>query len=317
MVYSGSRPLTPLRTVAKHLVESIVVGSGWVRRRIRARWRDIAILSYHNIVPRGERPLGDRSLHLPQELFARHLDRLLATHRIVGLDEAFTSDRDPGDDQTPLAVLTFDDGYLGALTAGVEELAQRGLAATVFVNPGALEWEGFWWDRLADPHSGLLPAGARGQALGPLEGRQDRVLAWAAAAGLPVFELPDYARAAPEGILLQAERQGLVRLGSHSWSHPSLSALDGVELRKELGDTLHWLASRCAAPSRWLAWPYGHSSGDAEVVAAELHPGGLLLSERLTTARHRADRPMGLPRINVPSATSPQGLSLRLAECAV
>lgn len=306
--------MTPLRAAAKHLFEAAVVGTGLVHRRIRTRRNDVAILSYHNIVPQGERPIGDRSLHLPQERFGEHLDQLLETHRVVDLDQVFVDGSAPSEDGRPLAVLTFDDGYLGALTAGVEELHSRGLPATVFVNPGALEWEGFWWDHLADPETGLLPPGARDHALGPLEGRQDRILAWAAQEGLARATLPDYARPAPEAWLLKMEAEGRVRLGSHSWSHPSLPALDPEELGRELGDALDWLSSRCAAPSAWLAWPYGHSSEEAEASALGLHPAGLILSGRLARTIDRRARPMGLPRINVPRGLSTRGLTISLAD---
>lgn len=296
----------------KRTVERLLVGSGTAGAVIRYRARDVAILSYHNIVPTGEPAAGDRSLHLAQATFGEQLDRLLESHEIVRLDDILCA---PGGDRParPSAAITFDDGYLGAMTAGRQELERRGIPATVFVNPGALHWEGFWWDRLANPVSGLLPAGVRQKALGPLGGRQDLVLEWAANEGLPIHSVPAYARPAPAEHLVAVAASGTMSLGSHSWSHASLPSLGPADLAEELDRARAWLASHLPGHSSWMSFPYGHTSEAVARAAAQRHAGGLLLSERLATPEALTKDPMGVPRVNIPSSASPEGFVLRLA----
>ncbi|MFL5542314.1 MAG: polysaccharide deacetylase family protein, partial [Longimicrobiaceae bacterium] len=131
--------------------------------------RAAVVLAYHNVVPAGQSPCGDRSLHLPQAAFAAQLDRLMATHNVLPLNELLTATG-----PWPRAAVTFDDGYAGAATAGVAELAKRGLPATLFVVAGAAAGTHFWWDLLAGD-DGLDPA-LRADALGRLEGRGDAIL---------------------------------------------------------------------------------------------------------------------------------------------
>src|SRR4051794_40278450 len=105
-----------MRSELKRAVErALVHGAGIVSRTGRRRGATL-VLAYHDIVPAGERPVGDRSLHLPQADFAAQLDEAARLGlRIVPLDAL----RQPDDDPTPRVVITFDDAYRGALTAGV------------------------------------------------------------------------------------------------------------------------------------------------------------------------------------------------------
>ena len=76
-----------VRPLVREAMERILVDSGIARARVRSPKVAIAILAYHNIVPHGEAPAGDRSLHLAQQAFADHLDCLATTHDIVHLDD--------------------------------------------------------------------------------------------------------------------------------------------------------------------------------------------------------------------------------------
>ena len=102
------------RSIVKKVAETVLVRSGAAAIARRRRIHDVAILAYHNIVPRGESVFGERSLHLDQDAFGVQLDHLMETHEIVGLDDLI--ERGPGAG-APAAVVTFDDAYLGALTA--------------------------------------------------------------------------------------------------------------------------------------------------------------------------------------------------------
>ena len=297
-----------MRRAVKGLVETVLVGSGFPRRAIERRTRDLAILAYHNVVPRGERAAGDRSLHIPQAAFGEHLDRLGETHRFVSLEEAF--DRDQAG---PRAVITFDDGYAGALSAGMEELKSRDLPATVFVNPGALEWEGFWWDRLADPGSGELPASIREHALRRLGGMQEHVLAWARSQGLAVATVPEHARPASLDRLMETAAWPRITLASHTWEHTCLPEIPGDRALDQVERSLSWLRARFAKTSDWIAYPYGMSSPAVRDLASRFHRGGLLVTGGIVSTVRSPSDLFQVPRLNIPSGLTREGLVLRLA----
>ena len=112
-----------VRGVVKSFAEFAVVNAGAarvVRRRLRGR---ALVLAYHNVVPAGERPAGEASLHLPQAEFSRHLDLIARTNDVVPLESILD---DVGDSARPRVVITFDDAYIGAMSAGLHELATTG-----------------------------------------------------------------------------------------------------------------------------------------------------------------------------------------------
>lgn len=295
---------------AGRVAELLIARSGAAALARRLRRADVVILAYHNVVPHGEPVRGDASLHLEQRAFAEQLDRLLDTHRVVALSE-LTPGAGPPDDP-PNAVLTFDDAYAGALTAGVEELEARGLPATFFVCPGMLGREGFWWDLLAGAEG--LADEVREHALWRLAGRGDDVVTWGRGQGMAVTSLPEHARPAGEALLREAAARPGIRLGSHTWSHPNLAALSREDAAAELARTRAWLEAGPSPAAPWIAYPYGLHS-DAVVEEARAHAAGALrveggparLNGRWTGAAHR------LPRVNVPRGLSVEGLGLRLA----
>jgi peptidoglycan/xylan/chitin deacetylase (PgdA/CDA1 family) len=307
--------MSAVRRFLKRAAEKLLVSSGMPSARLRRTPESIAILAYHNIVPDGEEAVGDRSLHLPRRRFAEQLDRLLDSHDVVELDAV----RQPGATASgakPRAVITFDDGYLGALTAGVDELRERELPATFFVNPGALEWEGFWWDLFADAESGELPAGFREYALDSLGGRHELIVDWARIRGMTPAALPPHARPASTDHLLRIGSDSLFTLASHTWSHPNLAALEEEELRLELERSRDWIREHAGSSSGWITYPYGLASELVMRVTGESYAGGLLVSGGAAGADWIRRKPHAVPRINVPSRLSAEGLVLRLAGLA-
>jgi peptidoglycan/xylan/chitin deacetylase (PgdA/CDA1 family) len=275
------------------------------------RWHagDTLILAWHNIVPEGEPSGGDTSLHLPQQAFARQLDRLRRTHDVVPLQALLDGGSHRG---RPRAVLTFDDAYQGAMTAGVEELRQRGLPATVFVAPAFVGGSSFWWDALTEPGSAGLSAELRAHALHGLAGRDADVRTWAAERGVPVQTVPPHMTCATEEQLRRA--QGDVSIASHTWSHPYLPVLTPDELRTELDKPRAWLKERFSATTDFIAYPYGgwneavaEATRQAGYAAALRVDGGLLRGTQMGTLRY------ALPRYNVPSGLSAAGFELRLS----
>jgi len=265
------------------------------------------VLAYHNVVPRGERPAGDLSLHLPQQAFATQLDMLLETHDVVALDDVGAG----GAGGRPRAAITFDDAYAGAMRAGIEELSRRGLPATVFVTPAFVGGEAFWWDLLAAPADGLR-ADVREHALGPCRGEHERVLAWARDAGVRTHDLPAHARCAAERDLAAAAGTAGIAIGSHTWSHANLAAVDEPTLRSELERARAWLDARFPARRRWFSYPYGRRNAAAESAAlAHGHAGAFLIEGGWIPTG--AEAPSRLPRLNIPAGLSANGFAIRAA----
>lgn len=294
------------RGLLKGAAERVLVGSGVAARARRRNGDRIAVLAYHNVVPARATGRGDVSLHLSLDAFRRQLDRLQETHRIVGLG-AVGRGRGSGEaeDDGPAAALTFDDAYRGALRHAVPELVRRGLPATVFVCPGLLGSEGFWWDRIADTPSGPGPERRRA-ALETLGGRQRDVLD--AYGGRPAA--PDYRPADVDEVGALAREPGIT-LASHTWSHPNLTAAGDDELREELVRSRDWLAREVGEPflPEHLTFPYGLQD---ERVAAAARAAGYRFLWRVEGGLAGPEAAGGvLPRVNVPAGVSLRGFELR------
>src|SRR3989442_14172662 len=146
-----------VRTAVKRTLEFSLVRSG-LPRLVRALTRRRTLgLAYHNVVPDDMHSPGERSLHLARSSFVAQLDLLLSTHEVVPLTELLKRSR--GAPSRPSVAITFDDGYRGAVTIGVEELARRGMPATIFVCPAFIGGHPFWWDTLTPPRAPALEAG--------------------------------------------------------------------------------------------------------------------------------------------------------------
>jgi peptidoglycan/xylan/chitin deacetylase (PgdA/CDA1 family) len=296
-----------LRAFLKRVAERTLLATGAARLLGHAVPRNGLVLAYHNIVPHGAPPGGDRSLHLPQPDFAAQLDSLQRETDVVPLAELLN----PGaGGSRPRVAISFDDAYRGAVTVGVEELRLRGLPATIFVPPAFLGGRAFWWDAVADPGSGLAPA-TRLHALESCAGQDATVRAWAASTGVPLRVPPAHAVAASEEELQRALGYPGLTLGSHTWSHPNLTCLTDTELADELTRPLAWLRERFARFIPWLTYPYGLADERVERAAeragyeAALRVDGGWLEP--SPSRY------SLPRFNVPAGISAAGFRLRLA----
>lgn len=295
----------------KRVLEWTAVRSGLSALERRRRTPSGVILSYHNVVPRGEPLVGDRSLHVDQAVFAAQLDLLGETHEIVTLEELVANrSAAPG---VARAAVTFDDAYLGAMTVGLDELARRNMPSTVFVAPGILGTPGCWWDLLADGDGALAP-GLRRHALEELGGRHASVMAWAGEQALPTADLPAHARpTSAEELVRQADRPG-VSLGAHTWAHVNLAAVSPLECTEEMTRSRTWLQNGVGRFCDWLAYPYGLWNERVAERAAEVFAGALRVDGGLALARGRARGPVfATPRVNVPRGLTLDGLRLRLA----
>ena len=299
--------LVSVRNGLKSAAEQVLLGSGAARAARARRRGDVLILAYHNIVPGGAVPDGDLSLHLPRRAFAAQLDALTATHEIIPLAAAL----DAAPAARPRAVITFDDAYRGAVTSGIAELVARGLPATIFVAPELLGDAVFWWDALTPVGAPGPPAAERAHALASLAGVGARVIAHAAESGRELRPMPSHARGASLDELAEAAAVRGVTLGSHSWSHPALPALDPAALDVELRKPLSWLREHFTNVVPWVAYPYGLVSPAVEQAARRAgYAAGLCIAGGwLCGASNR----FALPRLDVPSGVSLTGFRVRAA----
>lgn len=297
----------------KRAVERALVRSGVADIAARHTGARALILAYHNVVPEGQSPAGDRSLHLPLQAFRQQLDALSRLCDVVALEDAFRPGASSGRGRV---VITFDDAYRGAVTCGVEELAQRGFAATIFVAPGLLGDQTFWWDEAGagSPH-GLDPAYRLG-ALQGCRGEASESRRWLGQQGVPLRPdlLPPAARSASVEELAHAiELHPGLTLGAHSWGHPNLASLPESRLADEVRGPLEWLRAHFAgATVPWLAYPYVLESPAVQRATEAAGYAGALRVSGGRLARG-AEPSFAVPRMNVPSGLSTDGFLLRVS----
>lgn len=300
----------PAVTAFKGLAETALILSGVARA---ARWRhrrDAVVLAYHNVVPDGEEPAGDRSLHLPRSSFVAQLEQLGRTHEVVPLSALLSEDG--GNSPKPMAAITFDDAYRGALDLGAEELTRRGFPATVFVAPGMLGDRSFWWDLLADPRTGVVPDSIRSVALEEYGGEHGAILnRWMPEAEGSTREMPACARSVTEEELRTALERHDFTVGSHTWSHVNLAGLPSERVEAELKQARDWIVDRFPGLSSWLSYPYGLVSEESVRAVGGFHEAAFVLSGGFVTTTQASADPWRIPRVNVPSGLGTKGFTLR------
>jgi len=300
-----------VRAALKRLLERVFLHGGPAAlSRVRVRGQGL-ILAYHNVVADDDAGVGDASLHLPLSAFHAQLAALEEYVEVVPLPTLLEEPRAARKRPKPRVAISFDDAYHGTVTVGLPELARRGMPATVFVCPGRLGGEKFWWDRYAWAISDDPDSRFRDAALHHHGGAEERISAAARARGWSESDLPDSFSPAHEKDLAEAARLPGVLVASHSWSHPNLANLEGDELRTELVRSREWLAERFENSLRWLSYPYGivnervaSAAADAGYEAALRVEGGWLTDG--------LDKFM-LPRLNVPAGLSNTGFRCRLS----
>lgn len=234
------------------------------------------------------------------------MELLRHTHDIVPLADVLASPG--GGRRRPLAAITFDDAYRGAVEIGLPILAERGLPSTVFVAGAKVGGGSFWWDALALGLGGDLPDDARTHALEGLAGDDTAVRAWAAGVQFPLPAPPSVATVASEEALARAVAAGGLTLAPHSWTHPNLARIDGRRLEHELATGLSWLRDRFEGVLPLLAYPYGRFSPAVEHAArsAGYRHGFAIAGGWLSSAGSA----FTLPRWNVPAGISDAGFEL-------
>ena len=280
--------------------------AGLLRRRVRHRR---LILAYHGIVPAGERPVGELALHLAETQLAAQLDALGELAQVVPLAELLKSPDDGA--SRPRVAITWDDAYAGSLTSGADAVVRRGFPATIFVAPGRLGGQSFWWDRLAERFAGTIPGAIRSRALRELAGEDEAVAAEYEGDGAPA-RIPAFARTGGEALLADAAARPGISVASHSWSHANLAAVSPARLEQELTKPAEWLSQRFTTYVPCLAYPYGLDSPEVRRQSALAGYAAGLRVEGGWMPRAEGDR-FQVPRLNVPAGLSLDGFVLRLS----
>lgn len=299
------------RAKARQFAESFLVRSRLpsVARLLSAN-RPL-IIAYHNVVSDPHRPYGDSTLHLSVEKFAKHVEVLRDLYDVVPLNDIRLPSSNGG---KPRIAITFDDAYVGAVKNAIPLLADAGLPFTIFVAPGRLGGHVFWWDA-AESYCMRGPSVEfRTHVLTTLAGRDESARASAPSFGFWLCgNVPQEARTASEDDLLQAvARTPLLTLGSHSWSHLSLSGISPDELRDELAQSLDWVRRFGDRGIAWLAYPYGMFSREVERYAEAIgYVGGVRIEGGTVRPGQAAE--FSLPRTDIPARVSSNGFVLRLS----
>jgi Predicted xylanase/chitin deacetylase len=214
----------------------------------------------------------------------------------------------------PAVAITFDDAYLGAVTAGLDELTRRDMPFTVFVAPGLLGEEP-WWDTAAEAMDGAIPRHVRSEWLLRLAGDGSAILR-----EVPTGRSGHVANQSSVGskissaeLLKEMATQRGASVASHAWTHRNLAALAEEGVRTELVRSIEWLRSRFSSFVPLLAYPYGLSSRMVEAVAAEVGYRAAFLIDGGWLPERPAMSPFTLPRMNVPAGLSLNGFRLRLS----
>lgn len=296
---------------------------GGLARALAGRSHPV-ILMYHRVAATAVDPWG---LSVAPATFERQMAYLARTRRPVHLDWLAAELRAGRRPRRAVAV-TFDDAYRDVLQNAWPVLVRHQVPATVFVVSGAIGSEdGYWWDELAELVLGrpVLPttlpleapeaeaARARGdreglhlalwQALRLLDParRAEALRSLAGAYGDPPIPRAPVMTEAE----LQAIREGgLVRLGVHSVTHPSLPSLPKEAQRAEMAQSRREVERIAGRPAPSLAYPFGDHDATTIRVARELgfdHAVGV----EAGPARDWRQR-FSLPRVDVKNWTDRQ-----------
>jgi len=160
-------------------------------------------------------------------------------------------------DDADAVALTFDDAFENFATFAAPLLLEQGLPVTAFVVSGAVGRTNDWGGR--------------------------------AARGIPTLPLADW------DALADLASRG-VTLGSHTRTHPDLTACDSAQLEEELRGAADELEKRTGQFPAALAYPYGEVNKAVSAAAARVYRMGC--TTRYAALRDGADA-MCLPRLDM------------------
>jgi peptidoglycan/xylan/chitin deacetylase (PgdA/CDA1 family) len=235
--------------------------------------RHLPILIYHHVGERRE-PGGHRRLWVSRERFAAQVRCLVASgYRLVTLREAKEILAGRLDAGGRVAALTFDDGYRNFHRHSFPILRDVGAGATVFVVTGEAGGSSRWDS-----------------------GAESPLMSWE-----EIREISGWSGRSGQGI----------EFGSHTRSHPRLTALEPGAAREEIFRSREELEDRLGAPVSSFAYPYGDFSEEVEAQARQAGYGTACTIVRGN--RHSPGSLLRLKRVPVDEFTTPERLRWRLS----
>ena len=318
-------PRSPLRRVAARL-------GAHGRREGEPR---AAILLYHRIAEPQEDPFR---LCVAPDRFEEHLEQVRTVYRVTTLKHVIAELAEPSGDGPHVAV-TFDDGYRDNLDVAVPVASRLGVPLTVFVTVEPVaSGERFWWDDLADrvlsasdddelalavDSRRLTVRVSTGEeraracvdlhgALRTLDSAERTAVLGELAELRPDAPLDDSARPLDVEELRVLAARPDVTIGSHTLTHPALTALAPEVRERELAGSKCELERLAGHPVELVSYPYGRGTDlDAEVVRSAVRAGYVAACTTVQRAvGSRSDR-YALPRLTV-ADTSGEELLRRL-----
>jgi peptidoglycan/xylan/chitin deacetylase (PgdA/CDA1 family) len=283
------------------------------------------ILMYHRVADIAVDPWG---LAVHPARFEEQIDALTRDRRVVHLHELLKVEECRSSRDKPLAAVTFDDGYHDVYANARGILGHYDCPMTLFVTTGAIgATREFWWDAISRIflETEVLPPSITFSTPGktchlpvpPLDQRSGREKIfyeiWADVRRMPydeqtsrVEELGRWAgcnlTARPSHRALTREEvrniaDGLVMVGAHTVTHPTLPAHPYETQCYEITESRRVCEELIGSPVRAFAYPFGDYD-DATVSA--VRQAGLALACTVDAGAVRPGTdPLRLPRINV------------------
>jgi peptidoglycan/xylan/chitin deacetylase (PgdA/CDA1 family) len=275
---AARRPMTVIRRSAVALASLLAAATGvttYLRRRRRRRGDfRVFVLEYHDVSggPEHEGVVSDAR-------FRAHLRYLKRNFRVESLSRAVELLREPAALDSDRVVITFDDGYLGNFQHAWRILKDEGVPAAIFVTTGFLDGDELWFDyaRRALPAAlslgSALPQSTR-HALEEALGAWPYPRGAAAAVGQLKYVAPDQRERAlsalREGVVVEHARArplsweqvrelvaGGIEIGSHTVSHPILSALSPSAQEAEIRRSSDRIEQETGVRPVYFAFPNG------------------------------------------------------------
>jgi len=247
------------------------------------RFPDAIVLLYHRVAEPAADPWG---LRVAPGNFAEQMEVLHRRALVVPLSDI----RRIRDRARPVVSITFDDGYLDNLTVAKPLLEKFALPATAFVMTAGLAHDHTpWWDDLEAIMLGTEPIEWPAQKdvlTRYLETWQrlrdvDEARREAALESL----LAESGRRRHEGVndrLMRADEVaslaagGLIEVGAHTRSHPSLASLPLVAQESEIAGSRAHLEDVLGMPVTSFAYPFGRREHYTPATVALVREAGFL-----------------------------------------
>ena len=263
----------------------------------RSRTRPgVTILMYHALHS-GPVDLGDWCL-LPAAHFRWHLRYLRRHFEVLALSEAVTRLQEDAV-TTPVAVVTFDDGFQGVRDAGLPVLREFGVPATVFLNTGFVDTgRTVWFCRIVRALAlterdtllwrgrryALTSPSARRAASAGLQQRlkqlhpdllEQEVAAIEAQLEPSAPGVDDPWRMLSSAAIREMVASGLVEFGAHTDTHTILTRVDADRAGREIDRSIRVTRDLTGRPCDLFAYPNGTAQDYDTVTTALLHDLGI------------------------------------------